>query len=312
MATITLLGPQQDQPILKDVLDEQGIEGPLAVITCGWEEREEEQDELEQHVKRKTTNLRLYARWEQVFNEDNALRQALEDRNDRLRTIQTLYRRRLDPALQAVWELHDLTMARMELLLAERSDALRAVAQLDAHYLQQIRSVHTAFEDVWCPSERPAVAAVRDALREQIRGAKAVLIAGGDVGVLSDRLRLFDLPSLLPGRPVIGWSAGAMALTERIILFHDSPPYGRGNPEVYDDGLALCPNVIALPHATTRLRLNDRTRVSIFAGRFKPATCVALDKGSGLVWDGSSFRAIGRARRLDAARGKLIGMAAPQ
>jgi hypothetical protein len=310
MPSVTLLGTQLHEPILKDVLDEQGIEGKLAVITAGWEEREEEVDELREHVECETINLRLYARWEEVFRADGALRQALQDRNDRLRTIQTLYRRRLDPAVEAVWELHELTLPRMELLMAERTDSVRALAQLDAHYTHQIRAVHTAFEDVWCPEERPSVRALRDEMREEIKDCAAVLIAGGDVGVLLDRLRLFDVASLMRTKPVIAWSAGAMALTEQVILFHDSPPYGRGNPEIYDDGLALAPSVVALPHAAKRLRLDDRTRISIFAGRFAPRSCVALEAGCGMRWDGQAWHFFGPIQRLT-ERGKLLGMVAP-
>lgn len=312
MASITLLGPQHNRPMVSDLLEEMDIDGPLALITAGWEEREEEQeDEVERLVgDRPTVNLRLYARWEEVFRREPELGQAMRDRNDRLRTIQRLYRRRLDPAVEAVWELHQMRVPRMELLLAERHHALRALSDLDHHYLEQIRAVHTAFEDVWDPNGRPTVVDTRAQVREEVRGCSAILIAGGDVGVITDRLRLFGLHALIGPRPVIAWSAGAMALSERIVLFHDSPPYGQGNAELYDDGLGLVPKIVALPHASSRLRLDDRQRVSIFARRFAPATCVALDAGCGITWDGESWRAFGRTRRLN-ERGQVVGMVAP-
>ena len=39
-----------------------------------------------------------------------------------------------------------------------------------------------------------------------------LIITGGNLPVLLNRLRLFGLPRLLAGRTVVGWSAGAMVL----------------------------------------------------------------------------------------------------
>lgn len=310
MPTVTILGPQRHELLVREALDEQGLTGRVGAITGGWEEREDEQALLEEHIKRPTVQLGLHRRLEQVLDEDKPLQLALRDRNDRLRVAQTLYRRRLGRSLQAVRELHGITVSRMELLPAERADALRAVSYLDDHYLSQIRSIHGAFTDLWNPIDRPAVAAIRAALEEELSDCCAVVIAGGNVGVLLDQMALFHLRPLLEKIPVIAWSAGAMVLTDRIVLFHDSPPQGRGDPEVYDDGLGLAPSLVALPHAGSRLRLDDKVRVGILAERFKPATCVALDEGCGLQWDGRAWSAFGRTRRLEAS-GKLIGMVSP-
>ncbi len=310
MTSVTLLGPQRRRPFVKDVLDAEGVDGPLAVITGGWEEREGELDQLAQHVLRETVNLQLFRRHEQALKRDKPLADAITDRNDRLRVAQTLYRRRLGPALQTVRSLQQIKLPRMELLPAERAHALRAVADLDAHYLNQIRGIHGAFQDLWAPVERKAVAETRAKVAEELAGCAAVLIAGGHVGALIDQLTLFDLGPLLERKPIVAWSAGAMVLTERIVLFHDHPPQGKGDPEVYDDGLGLAPRVVALPHAGTRLKLDDRPRVGAFAERFDPATCVALDEGCGIRWDGRGWSALGPTRRFT-SKGKLVGMVAP-
>jgi len=310
MTTVTLLGPQRHDPMVKQTLDRQNLTGRVAAITGGWEEREHEQAILEEHIKRPTVPLGLHRRLEEVLEHDPSLAMALRDRNDRLRVAQTLYRRRLGRSLQAVRELHGITVSRMELLPSDRADALRAVAYLDEHYLSQIRSIHGAFLDLWNPVDRQSVAEVRAAIAEELADCCAVVIAGGNVGVLLDQLTLFDLRPLLERTPVIAWSAGAMVLTDRIVLFHDNPPQGRGDPELYDDGLGLAPSIVALPHASSRLRLDDRVRVGSLAERFKPATCVALDEGCGVHWSGSAWSAFGRTRRLEAS-GKLVGMVAP-
>ena len=117
--------------------------------------------------------------------------------------------------------------------------------------------------------------------------------------MLLSRLRLFDVVPLLDGRPVFAWSAGAMAVCDRVVLFHDSPPQGAGDPEVLDAGLAMCRQLVALPHARTRLKLDDPVRVSLFARRFAPATCVVLDAGARLDWDGREWTAGADTPRLE-------------
>jgi len=91
-----------------------------------------------------------------------------------------------------------------------------------------------------------------------------------------------------------------MAIVDRIIVFHDSPPHGPGNPEVLDVGLGWCRGVVPLPHAKRRLRLDDRERVSRTATRFQPDLCVALDDGSGIEWTGSRWEAWPGTRLLHA------------
>jgi hypothetical protein len=110
--------------------------------------------------------------------------------------------------------------------------------------------------------------------------AAALVIAGGHVGVLAEVLHLFNVAAALNGAPVIAWSAGAMALTDRIVLFHDRAPQGPGHPEVYGSGLSLLRDVVLLPHARARLRLGDTSRMTVFARRFAPARCVPLEAGT--------------------------------
>ena len=49
MSRVVFLGPQRFQPTLAGVLDRLEVEGTVAVITAGWQEREQEVDELEDH-----------------------------------------------------------------------------------------------------------------------------------------------------------------------------------------------------------------------------------------------------------------------
>ena len=71
---------------------------------------------------------------------------------------------------------------------------------------------------------------------------------------------------------------------ERVVLFHDHPPQGAGNAELFEAGLGLVPGTVFLPHAATRLALDDPQRVALLARRLAPAAACTLDDGDQLHW----------------------------
>jgi hypothetical protein len=109
---------------------------------------------------------------------------------------------------------------------------------------------------------------------------------------------LFDVLGLHGDRPVIAWSAGAMALCERIVLFHDTPPQGSACAEVMEAGFGAVPDLVALPHARMRLDVGDERNVQLWARRFAPALCALLDDGARLDWNGARWSARRDTRRL--------------
>jgi hypothetical protein len=274
---------------LVQAVDRQGIEGSIAAITAGWQEREAEDQELRDHLGRRVINLRLHHRAEQVFAEDPPLFAAHRRRQDRLRSLLRLYRYRLDFTIQPAREIRSPSSA-ADLLSEEKRLALEALRQLDASYLSRVAAEHQSFESEMQPLRRAAVIRHRDEIRQVLADAQAVAVAGGHVAVLLNRLRLFGLADLMAGKAIFAWSAGAMALAPRVVLFHDHPPQGAGNAEVLEHGLGLFPDLVPLPHAQYRLRLDDPKRVALFARRFAPATCVPLDAGACLTWSGEAWQ----------------------
>ena len=61
---MTILGPQRLRPNLIESVRARGITGRIATITAGWQEREDEDRELHEHLEGRTVNLRLYHRAE--------------------------------------------------------------------------------------------------------------------------------------------------------------------------------------------------------------------------------------------------------
>lgn len=279
MRNLTLLGPQRRQPDLARAFDRHdSLDGPVAAITAGWQEREGENDELQEHLGRPVLDLKLHQRLERVFLEDPELFEVHRARQDHLRALQRLYRYRLDFFMEPARELLR-RREEPEILKLHQQEALDALRQLDARHLEHIRQVHADFETQHQPLERPAIQRQRQEIQTILSQVSALAIAGGHVAVLVNRMRLFGITELSDHLPVFAWSAGAMALADRLVLFHDSPPQGAGNAEVLDVGLGWYDGVLPLPHAAQRLRLDDPLRVALFARRFAPQRPVPLHPG---------------------------------
>ena len=305
---VALLGPQRFEPTLGAVMDSLGMSGRIAAITAGWQEREREDQELRDHLDDRAVNLELYARAERVAASDPELAAAHRERQQRLKRLQRLYRLRLEHGMAACAALAREPASDPD-ARGELGEAIELVRSLDAAHVARIREIHTAFDARWKSNERDSVRRERDEIAKILDDSTALAIAGGHVAVLLNRLRQFGIAALLGGRAVFAWSAGAMAISERVVLFHDMPMHGAGWPEVLDEGLAVVKGVVPLPHAHRRLKLDDPVRVSLMARRFAPALCAALDDGASLVVSAGGWQAGPGARRLG-AEGAVVPMEA--
>jgi hypothetical protein len=166
--------------------------------------------------------------------------------------------------------------------------ALQSIRTLDQRVLRRLDEVRAGYPRCARPWELPEVAALHEQARQKLGRCAALLVSGGHVAVLLNRMRFFGLDDLATehrqrGGDIFTWSGGAMVLSERIVLFYDDPPHGSGDPEVLDRGIGLIPSCIFFPHASERLRLHDRERVHRLATRFAPFRCLTLDNGAWLA-----------------------------
>jgi hypothetical protein len=275
---VILLGPQR-RPTLDAVV--RSLPGePVAVISAGWREREPDDAELSRVLGGRDVNLRLYRRWLDVQDRDAEYAAGAGRLDGILAELQDLYLLRLDYALRAVYAVQRRGAGRGGAGGDALAEAMAAVRDLDAAHLRRVNELRGEFFDRLRPHDRPVIAEHRAAVSGLLGSASAVVIAGGHVGVLAEVLHLFNVAACLGRSPVIAWSAGAMALTDRIVLFHDRAPQGPGHAEVYGSGLSVLRDVVLLPHARARLRLDDTPRMATFARRFAPARCVPLEAGT--------------------------------
>jgi hypothetical protein len=281
---ILLLGPQR-RPTLEGVARSLGLSGPVATITAGWQEREPDDAELSSLLLSagggaggRAANLALYRRWLDVRDRDPEYRAGERELAGVLADLQDVYLLRLDYALQAVYAVQRRSAGVFDEAVAE---AVEAVRELDAAHLSQVNGARGEFFARLEPHTRPVIAEHRAEVSAVLADADALVIAGGHVGVLAEVLHLFNVAAALQaGSSVIAWSAGAMALADRIVLFGDRSPRGPGHAEVYGSGLSLLRDVVLLPHARARLLLDDTARMAVLARRFAPARCVPLEAGT--------------------------------
>ncbi|MGQ0721490.1 MAG: hypothetical protein ACT4PE_07955 [Candidatus Eiseniibacteriota bacterium] len=298
--TVILLGPQGRRETLADVLQQHGITGRLATITAGWQEREDEVRALDDHLQGQTENLLLHRRGEEIFAADPELEKVHHDRQRRLRELRRLYNVRLEHAMAAILEL-SRRRSQSDLADEEWRSALEALREIDRAHLARVAGVHEEFESKLRLAKRAEVKRHRKEIAAALKRCSAVAIAGGHLAVLLNRLRLFGFPEAAGQLPFVAWSGGAMVVCERVVVYHDNPPWGPGHAEVFEVGLGLVRGVVALPHARERLRLGDPDRVARFALRFAPARCLAMDEGAWLSVGPKGWSASPETKRMTAA-----------
>lgn len=266
----------------------------MVTITAGWRLDEAEHAALHAAVGPDAVHLPLYAWFESCMESMPALRAVYKERQRKLRGLKRVYRERLHPALDAVRGLIEQQAREPDLVTPQLEWALEDVRRIDEQFVDQSRAIFGAYPEVERPWEEPEVAKRRAESAVLLGESRAIVLAGGHVAVLRNRLMFFGvhqqlIQAWLQQTGVIAWGAGAMVLTPRIVLFYDDPPDGPSHPEILDTGLALVQDTVLLPDARKRLRLEDRMRIALLGGRFRPSRCIGMENGAWLEHDGGRW-----------------------
>jgi hypothetical protein len=280
------LGPEK--PTLASVIRGLGVEGPVALVTAGWQEYEGQVEELPAQLGRDIVPLELYRRAERVFAEDAELAAEHRALQERLRTGQEYYRMRLARMVDAALDI-GRRAAGSALEEDESRLSMEYLRTIDRDHLSRVAAQRAAFELRLDPLHRDAVAQQRKDIQRLLAGTGIVAIAGGHVAVLLNRLRLFGLDELLEDKVVVAWGGGAMVTSERVMLFHESPPQGEGISELLEPGLAFHRGILPMPSPRHRLRLGEAWRVAWMARRHAPFKLIALDNNAHVSFDGMRF-----------------------
>ena len=170
--SITLLGPQR-RPTLDRVLSSLDVDGPVAVVNAGWQEREADDAEILALAGGQAVNLRLFARWMDVLQGDPEYAAAEREHRQVLDELQQLYLIRLDHALQAVYAV----TARDRRAPAHAGrwpppTRSRRCGCSTRRTWPGSRQLHDDFYGTWRLEERGAIAAHRAEVRELLSTAR--------------------------------------------------------------------------------------------------------------------------------------------
>lgn len=275
--SIVVLGPERPDPILPRVLDDLGVTGAVALISAGWRHDEARDEPLREAVRRPVHNLRIYAAFRHLERESPELVSAYTRKQEELRHLKEHYRTAIVPAMKACQALY---LGRKDPGCPWFQQAVANLREIDDIFLREVDRLHRRFDEETGPRWHPRVRGMVDTMREVLDRCDAVLIAGGHVGVLRNRLAFFGFDQWLQGRRLIAWSGGAMCISERVLLFHDHTNWGVGIAEYLDRGLGLLPGVVFLPHARARLDLEADDNVAILARRLAPRLALGLENGA--------------------------------
>ena len=277
MSDTYLLGPQRFLTTAGTVVRGLGEDGPVATITAGWEERENDDTELDSVMAGRTRNLHLYARMIEVIERDPAVAAALLTLRDAIDDLSGVYGVRLHHALDAVYATRRRA-GRPDIVDAAYRDGLDTVRRLDAWYLTEVRALYGEAAETGAVDGSGLFQEHQGEVAETLEGCRVLAVAGGHVGMLLRSMQFFRFRPPA-GLPVVAWSSGAMAMTRIVVLFNDFAATG-DQTEVWDRGAGRVDRVVALPHARRRLHLDDRVRMQVLAGRFSGSTCLLLDDGA--------------------------------
>ena len=285
---IALLGPQGAAPDVGAVVADLGIKGPVALVRAGYQERESDDEAVVAALGVPVVNLTLHARGNDVLKNAAEFATAYQARQQRLRHMQGFYHTRLEGTEEVAKKI-SLRYVEPELLAQEEKVSVDQYRYMDHDHIERCQAVRAGFDNANPAAAVGLIAKHRKEVRELMATTEAVVIAGGHVASLLNRLQLFDVLGQSGTKPIIAWSAGAMVLTERIVLFHDYPPYGSDIAQVLDAGFGLVPGYVVLPDARRRINLEAKAGIQRFARRMAPATCVAMDHGARMVFEGGEL-----------------------
>ncbi len=274
------LGPEAD---LTDDLSWLGVDGPVALVTAGWEEAERNDAHIDRLLGGGTRNLGLFGRRLDVLASDPEFAAALEAHGADLAEAQAAYRLRLGHALAAVAAIQRRWAGARRRIGTELDQAIQDVRRLDADHLAAVRDSRAAFAEAHPPEASDIVVAHRAAVREVLDGCAAIAIAGGHVSVLLECMRLcgvVDAASL----PLLAWSSGCMAVGSRVLVIDDHD-LARRPAELADVGLQVLSGIVPIPAAAARLDSDDADAMALLARRCAPDACVLLDDGDRIQCD---------------------------
>jgi len=305
MATnLYILGPQGPQENLVSLINQLINAGtlsknpsPIAVVSTGWRHDEDSIDALVEALPINLSLLPLYGWFDLLGNKEPDLSQMHADRQKKIKQHKEFYREQLHFHMN-LWKKYNIRRQANAAFKTEEDTAFKNLKRCDDEMLASLENIRTSYPKLQQAWLHPSAKQYHEKIKEELNRAQALLITGGHAAVLRNRFIFFGMHRLLKdfllsGKPIIAWSAGAMVLTDKIVLYYDNPPQGEGHAEILDYGIGLLPRMIFFPHAHERLNLDSSSRIKQLAKRFDPYLCIGLENGAKLHFNGRDLKDLG-------------------
>ncbi len=276
--TTVLLGPQRFRTTAGSAMRSLGVTGHVAIVTAGWQDREGDDSEVAEVMQGRTSNLELYRRLLDVLAADDHFAKTALAHRDAMGELAGIYSTRLQRALDSVYAVQR-RVVRDDIAEAALMDGVQEVRAVDAWYVDMVDRLYAELESAAPLADSEPVQRHRAEVAHILGDSEGLAITGGHVGILLRCLKLFGVVPP-PELPVVAWSAGAMALTERVVLYNDRGPQGLRGAEIWDRGLGTVRGIVAMPHARRRLWMDDSMVLAVLVRRFADACCLLLDDGA--------------------------------
>ena len=286
---IHILGPQRPTPNIANVLNAHCRRGPIAVISAGWRYDESEIQALTRDIQREVYHLPLYEWFDELGDKETELSNEHSERQKKIKAYKKAYRMRLQLDMEYLAFIHQLHKSSPVYYEKDLIEARKAIAKTDHDAITRLNEIRLEFPNLQEPWLHASAASYHQEIKDILEKCDVLIITGGHVAILRNRMFFFGLHALLKdfleqGKSIICWSAGAMSLTDEIVLYYDDPPDGKGTAEVLDTGLNLIPNTLFFPHGRQRLKVDEQLRISSLVHRFTPKRCFILEEGSHMIY----------------------------
>lgn len=170
-----LLGPQRLCPMVDGEIARLGLEGSVASITAGWQERETEDADLRVALRDRSINLELHRRGDEVFAEDPELFKAHRAKQDVYTTSRMSHRVRVAAGKERAGVNFETCRSPTKYVPTKSMLLSVRTRDADAHHLHRIAEIEAEFIDRHKSHERDAVARHREEIQTVV-----VRLRGGD------------------------------------------------------------------------------------------------------------------------------------
>ena len=207
---IHILGPQRPSPNLPNIIERHLPDGPLAVITAGWRIDEIDISALERDLNRPLYLLPLYGWFDRLGAKEPELASLHSERQIKIKSYKKVYNLQLRAAFDLWTKIAELAEENPELYSMDEKDALAAVRITDRRAIERQDLIRKEFDQLNTPWTHTVTMPYHDKIKNTLKKCRGLIIAGGHVAVLRNRLFFFGRDKLLPeciadGKTMFAW-----------------------------------------------------------------------------------------------------------